>query len=91
MQATAALSTVAAVSAMTAASLAAIGFRRSSFCVGGACVEVGALPGGDKIIVRDAKDTRPDAPTLHFTPSEWDAFVSGVQAGEFSTETLTRT
>jgi hypothetical protein len=70
----------------------AIGFRRSSFCGGGvACVEVAALPNGNEIVVRDAKDERPDAPVLRFTAAEWDAFVTGVLAGEFSTATLTQT
>jgi len=70
------------------------GFRRSSFCVGGACVEVAALPGDgetSEIVVRDAKDERAEAPMLRFTTTEWDAFVNGVLAGEFSTATLART
>jgi hypothetical protein len=55
------------------------------------CVEVAALPGADEIVVRDAKDESPEAPVLRFTTAEWDAFVSGVLAGEFSTATLVRT
>jgi hypothetical protein len=51
-------------------------------------VEVAALPGGDEIVVRDAKDERPDAPTLHFTAAEWDAFLRGVLAGEFTPAAL---
>jgi hypothetical protein len=63
-------------------------FRSSSFC-GPAdhCVEVAAFPGGD-IVVRDSKDTRPDAPRLSFTAAEWDAFVAGVVAGEFTRSAL---
>jgi hypothetical protein len=63
-------------------------FHRSSFC-GGAdnCVEVAVLP-GDEIIVRDSKDTRPDAPRLSFTAAEWDAFVAGVATGEFARSAL---
>jgi predicted secreted Zn-dependent protease len=57
-------------------------FHRSSACADGNCVEVAALP-SDEIIVRDSKDTRPDAPRLTFTAAEWDAFVEGVAAGEF--------
>jgi hypothetical protein len=79
-----------AVSAIAAMSLIAADFRRSSFCVGGACVEVAALP-GDEIVVRDAKDKRSDAPVLRFTTTEWDAFVNGVLGGEFSTAALART
>lgn len=43
------------------------------------CVEVADLDGGKA--VRDSKD--PGGPVLVFTPSEWDAFVEGVAAGEF--------
>jgi hypothetical protein len=62
-------------------------FRRSSFCGEGGCVEVAALP-GDEIVIRDSKDTRPDAPRLSFTAAEWDAFVAGVTAGEFTRSAL---
>jgi Domain of unknown function (DUF397) len=63
-------------------------FRSSSFC-GGAenCVEVAAFPSGE-IVIRDSKDTRPDAPRLSFTAAEWDAFVAGVVAGEFTRSVL---
>jgi hypothetical protein len=47
-------------------------------------VEVAALPGAG-MVVRDAKDgRRPDAPMLIFATDEWDAFVNGVLAGEFT-------
>jgi hypothetical protein len=46
----------------------------------GDCVEVAALPDG-KIGVRDSKDAQ--GPVLRFTPAEWQAFVGGVQNGEF--------
>jgi hypothetical protein len=62
-------------------------FRRSSFCGEGSCVEVAALP-GDEIVIRDSKDTRTDAPRLTFTAAEWDAFLSGVMAGEFTRSAL---
>jgi len=62
-------------------------FRRSSFCAGANCVEVAALP-GDEVVVRDSKDTGPDAPRLTFTAAEWDAFVAGVAAGEFAHSVL---
>jgi Domain of unknown function (DUF397) len=44
------------------------------------CVEVADLPGGH-IGVRDSKDT--EGPVLRFTPGEWQAFLGGVQNGEF--------
>jgi hypothetical protein len=62
-------------------------FRRSSFCGEVNCVEVAALPDGE-IVIRDAKDTRPDAPLLRFTAAEWDAFLRGVEAGEFTRSAL---
>ena len=46
----------------------------------GACVEVAHLPGG-KVGVRCSRD--PSGPVLRFTPSEWHAFLAGLQAGEF--------
>lgn len=46
----------------------------------GACVEVGGCECG--IQVRDSKD--PDGPVLNFTHAEWDAFLGGVQLGEFN-------
>ena len=46
----------------------------------GNCVEVTSLTSGG-IGVRDSKD--PDGPILRFTPGEWDAFLGGVQNGEF--------
>jgi hypothetical protein len=54
-------------------------FRKSSFCSGGNCVEVGA--DRPDVLVRDSKD--PDAPAMRFTAAEWRAFVAGVKAGEF--------
>ncbi len=63
-------------------------WRKSSYSSanGGACVEVTVQPGSKEgsdhvIIMRDSKN--PDGPTLTFTPAEWDAFVAGVQDGEF--------
>lgn len=57
-------------------------FHRSTFCHTGGCVEVAAHPEGD-ILIRDAKNSDPGAPVLHFTKIEWDAFLLGVHAGEF--------
>jgi hypothetical protein len=45
----------------------------------GNCVEVAKL--NDAVAVRDSK--RPAGPALMFTPTEWEAFISGVKEGEF--------
>lgn len=55
-------------------------WRRSLRCDTNACIEA-ALMGGD-IVLRDSK--RPDGPVLRFSKDEWDAFIAGVQAGDFS-------
>jgi len=44
-------------------------------------VEVAGLA-DDIIKVRDSK--RPRGAVLKFTPAEWDAFIGGVQLGEFN-------
>lgn len=44
------------------------------------CVEVARS--GDRMLVRDTKAGR-DGPALSFTKTEWEAFLSGVHAGEF--------
>ncbi|WP_406232614.1 DUF397 domain-containing protein [Nocardia sp. NBC_01009] len=44
------------------------------------CVEVAFLNGGH-VGVRDSKN--PAGAALVFTPSEWDAFTTGVNDGEF--------
>ncbi|WP_312872160.1 DUF397 domain-containing protein [Streptosporangium becharense] len=33
-------------------------------------------------LVRDSKD--PDGPVLSFTPTEWDAFITGIKGGAFT-------
>lgn len=57
-------------------------WRKSSFSMSsGNCLEVAFLDSGE-IAVRDAKDG--DAgPVLVFTTSEWQAFLSGANDGEF--------
>jgi len=54
-------------------------WTKSSFSKEGDCVEIAATD--DAILVRDSKDK--SGPMLHFTPSEWDAFLAGAAAGEF--------
>jgi hypothetical protein len=45
----------------------------------GQCVEVAFV--GDWVAMRDSKN--PTGPALMFTPGEWDAFLGGVEDGEF--------
>jgi hypothetical protein len=47
----------------------------------GNCVEVAFLDGGD-VALRDTKD-QGRGPIMVFTSAEWDAFIGGVQGGEF--------
>ena len=51
------------------------------------CVAVAALPDGG-VAVRDT--TTADGPVLTFTAEEWDAFLRGVEAGEFDPNVLPR-
>lgn len=50
---------------------------------GGNCVEVAdnQLPITGEILVRNSNN--PDAGTLRFTRTEWEAFIGGVHDGEF--------
>lgn len=48
----------------------------------GQCVEVAFLDDG-RVAMRDSKD-HGEGPALVFTSTEWAAFHSGVQDGEFS-------
>ena len=57
-----------------------LGFRTSSRCSAGGCVEVAPLPDGGAV-VRDSKDRTREP--LTFTGQEWADFVSGVKSGEF--------
>ena len=59
--------------------LTAAAWRTSTFCDLNGCVEVALLD--NQVAVRDAKDK--SSPVLLFTTREWDAFISGVRAGEF--------
>ncbi|WP_406232615.1 DUF397 domain-containing protein [Nocardia sp. NBC_01009] len=55
-------------------------FKSSRSSGGKECVEVAFLDRGH-VGVRDSKN--PTGPALVFTPSEWDAFTTGVNDGEF--------
>jgi Domain of unknown function (DUF397) len=59
-------------------------WRRSRSCESSSCVEAAVI--GDDVVVRDSK--APDGPILRFNRAEWDAFVTGVQHGEFGFESL---
>jgi Domain of unknown function (DUF397) len=63
------------------------GYRRSSYCGSGSCVEVSPLDNG-AVAVRDSKDLtlRPHM----FTGDEWTAFVLGVKSGEFDFDISSR-
>lgn len=56
-----------------------LGFRVSSFCNGGTCVEVAPLADGH-VAVRSGQLGRP---TLVYSAGEWRDFVAGVKNGEF--------
>jgi hypothetical protein len=52
-------------------------WKRSSFCSDSNCVEVKATK--DLVFLRNSAGDQ----VISFTWEEWDAFVEGVQAGEF--------
>ncbi|QIS22019.1 DUF397 domain-containing protein [Nocardia terpenica] len=55
---------------------------KSSYSGGGdECVEIAWLP-ADYVGIRDSKN--PTAPALVFTLTEWDAFTTAMQDGEFN-------
>lgn len=58
-----------------------VGWKKSSLSDDGNCVEVAVAADGS-VGVRDTKQGG-RGPILEFTPSEWEAFVGGVRAGEF--------
>jgi hypothetical protein len=60
--------------------LNSVTWRKSSRCASSSCVEVAKV--GEDYLVRDSKN--PQMTPLAFTPAEWDAFVKGVKADEFS-------
>lgn len=72
---------------MSARVPAGVEWRTSSFGDGAdtddssGCVEVALLPDGG-VALRDSKDR--DGQVHVYTAAEWDAFVKGVRAGEFT-------
>lgn len=63
----------------------ALRWRKSRASGSDECVEV--AKGEDLVFVRDSKAV-PRGPALAFTTSEWNAFLAGVKAGEFSLAAL---
>ncbi|MGY1898641.1 DUF397 domain-containing protein [Nocardia gipuzkoensis] len=55
-------------------------FKSTRSSAGSDCVEIAHLDGG-RVGVRDSKNTH--GGVLTFTPSEWDAFLSGARDGQF--------
>lgn len=53
-------------------------WRKSSFCQGGECVEVGALDG--MVLVRDSKEPEH---VLTYSGEEFRAFALAIKAGEY--------
>jgi hypothetical protein len=56
---------------------ATIAWQKSSFCSGGACVEVAFVD--DEVLTRDSKVA--DSPALRFTRTQWGAFAEAVRTG----------
>jgi hypothetical protein len=61
---------------------------KSSACREESCVWVGFDLTQDRVMVAVSEDK--EAIRLLFTPAEWDAFVAGTVAGEFTVERLRR-
>ncbi|HKT05848.1 MAG TPA: DUF397 domain-containing protein [Rugosimonospora sp.] len=55
------------------------GWRRSTHCEAGACVEVSTS--GDQVLVR--RSDEPDGPELRVSRASWREFLAGLRAGEF--------
>jgi predicted secreted Zn-dependent protease len=59
-------------------------WRKSSASLQGNCVEVAAAD--DLVLVRDTKNRH--GSVLSFSHSEWSAFLTGVEKGEFTLPNL---
>jgi hypothetical protein len=60
----------------------------SSFCNWGECVQVDPAPGGGVYVSRRHTGDGAGTVRLRFSAAEWDAFLRGVAAGEFSLERI---
>lgn len=61
--------------------MTAIQWQRSSRCGGGSCLEVAEVVG--LIAIRRVVDGVQIGDPHYVTRAEWEAFVAGVEAGEF--------
>lgn len=64
----------------SAATADGLGWKRSSFCSNGACVEIAQ---GDEVMVRDSKTKDVGAEVLRFTQAGWGEFVDRVRTGDY--------
>ena len=62
-----------------------LAWRKSSASGSGNCVEVAV--DGETVLLRDTKENGAGA-VLSFTEAEWQAFLSGVEAREFTLEAM---
>lgn len=59
------------------------GWKRSTYCLEGGCVEVNVVSAAVfKELVEVRQTDNPDL-VLRFTRREWTAFIAGAKAGEF--------
>jgi predicted secreted Zn-dependent protease len=58
----------------------ALAWRVARGCNGGECVRVAVNDG--TVLIGDTKS--PQGPVLSYTAAEWQAFVEGVQQGDFN-------
>lgn len=65
---------------MTASGPGQPAWQRAGRCDSGSCVEVNLRD--DAVGVRDSKD--PHGPVLWCTRAEWEDFVAGIEAGDFT-------
>lgn len=56
-----------------------VDWHTSTFCAAGNCIQVAEIDGS--IAVRDSKN--PQGPVLRYSPAEWQAFLDGVENGDF--------
>ena len=62
-----------------------LAWRKATASASGNCVEVAV--DGDTVLLRDTKDQGNGA-VLAFTEAEWQAFLTGVEAREFTLDAM---
>jgi hypothetical protein len=55
-------------------------WSKSSFCQAGECAELAVADDGEIVL----RSSRAPADVVRLTAAEWQAFVAGIKAGEFS-------